>query len=231
MALDVEGNLIVCESVTSCLVRFGPSGDRELLAHHFGGRYLNSPNDVVVRAGDGGIYFTDPDYGRWNDWIGQERTRDLDFRAIYRVPHAGGPVELLVARDEFDQPNGLCFSPDESILYVNDSSRRNVKAFDVAADGTLSGGRMLAEEVGTGVPRSGNVDGMECDEHGNVWVTGPGGVWVLSPQGERLGIVKTPEVAGSLCWGGGDLHTLFVMTSTTVHAVRTLVGPAPLPPS
>jgi gluconolactonase len=230
MALDVDGNLIVCESVTSCLVRFRSGGERELLASHFEGRYLNSPNDVVVRGGDGGIYFTDPDYGRWNDWIGQERTRDLDFRAIYRVPHGGGPVELLVARDEFDQPNGLCFSPDESILYVNDSSRRNVKAFDVAGDGTLSGGRVLAEEIGTGVPRAGNVDGMECDEHGNVWVTGPGGVWVLSPEGERLGIVNTPEVAGSLCWGGADLHTLFVMTSTTVHAVRTLVGPAPLPP-
>jgi len=95
MALDIEGNLLVCEQVTSCLVRFRPGGERELVAYHHEGHYLNSPNDVVVRASDGGIYFTDPDYGRWNDWIGQERTRDLDFRGLWRVPHAGGAVELL----------------------------------------------------------------------------------------------------------------------------------------
>ncbi len=230
MALDIEGNLIVCESITSCLVRFRGE-QRELLAYHHEGRYLNSPNDVIVRRSDGGIYFTDPDYGRWNDWIGQERTRDLDFRAIYRVPHAGGPTELLVDRDEFDQPNGLCFSPDESLLYVNDSARCHVKVFDVAQDGTVSGGRILHGGIGTGVPRTGNVDGMECDEHGNVWVTGTGGVWVLSPQGEKLGVIETPEVAGSLCWGGSDLRSLFIMTSTTVHVVPTLVGPAPLPPA
>src|SRR6185312_1512144 len=91
MALDIEGNLLVCEQVTSCLVRFRSGGERELVAFHHQGRYLNSPNDVVVRAADGSIYFTDPDYGRWNDWIGQERSRDLDFRGLWRVPHAGGP--------------------------------------------------------------------------------------------------------------------------------------------
>jgi gluconolactonase len=230
MALDIDGNLIVCEQVTSCLVRFHAGGERELLAFHHGGKYLNSPNDVVTRAHDGGIYFTDPDYGRWNDWIGQERARDLDFRGIYRVPHAGGETELLVDRGEFDQPNGLCFSPDESLLYVNDSARCHVKVFDVAGDGTISGGRILHEGIGTGVPRSGNVDGMECDELGNVWVTGTGGVWVLSPTGEKLGVITAPEVAGSLCWGGADMHSLFLMTSTTVHVVETLVGPAPLPP-
>jgi gluconolactonase len=231
MALDIEGNLLVCESITSCLVRFHADGARELLAYHHEGRYLNSPNDVVVRSGDGGIYFTDPDYGRWNDWIGQERTRDLDFRGLWRVPHTGGEVDLLVARDEFDQPNGLCFSPDETLLYVNDSARCHVKVFDVATDGTISGGRVLHEGIGTGVPRTGNVDGMECDELGNVWVTGVGGVWVISPQGERLGVIAMPEVAGSLCWGGEDLRSLFVMTSTTVHVVRTIVAGARLPPA
>jgi gluconolactonase len=230
MALDIEGNLLVCEQVTSCLVRFRAGGERELVAFHHEGRYLNSPNDVVVRATDGSIYFTDPDYGRWNDWIGQERSRDLDFRGLWRVPHAGGPVELLVGTDEFDQPNGLCFSPDESLLYVNDSARCHVKVFDVAPGGTIANGRILLGGIGTGVPRSGNVDGMECDELGNVWVTGTGGVWVISPAGQRLGLIAMPEVAGSLCWGGDDLRSLFVMTSTTVHVVRTLVGPAPLPP-
>jgi len=230
MALDVDGNLIVCEQVTSCLVRWLADGARELLAFHHGGKYLNSPNDVVVRARDGGIYFTDPDYGRWNDWIGCERTRDLDYRGLYRVPHGGGETELLVEPGEFDQPNGLCFSPDETLLYVNDSARCHVKVFDVAADGTIANGRLLHEGIGTGVPRSGNVDGMECDELGNVWVTGTGGVWVLSPAGEKLGVIAAPEVVGSLCWGGSAMRSLFLMTSTTAHVVETLVGPAPLPP-
>jgi gluconolactonase len=231
MALDNEGNLLVCEQVSSCLVRFRAGGERDLVAFHYRGTYLNSPNDVVTRGADGSIYFTDPDYGRWNDWIGQERSRDqLGFRGLYRVPAEGGDLELVVDEGEFDQPNGLCFSPDETLLYVNDSAARNVKVFDVAPDGSLSGGRLIHEGIGTGVPREGNVDGMECDEHGNVWVTGPGGVWVLTPDGKHLGVVETPEVCGSLAWGGDDLHSLFLMTTTTVHVVRTLVGPAPLPP-
>jgi gluconolactonase len=231
MALDNDGHILVCEQVSSCLVRLRPGGGRDLVAYHYRGKYLNSPNDVVVRGSDGSIYFTDPDYGRWNDWIGQERSKNgVGFRGVWRVPPGGGELQLLVPEDEFDQPNGLCFSPDESLLYVNDSSARDVKVFEVAADGSLGTSRILREGVGTGVPREGNVDGMECDEHGNVWVTGPGGVWVLTPAGEHLGTVATPEVCGSLCWGGADLHTLFLMTYTTVHAVPTLVGPAPLPP-
>ena len=231
MALDIDGHLLVCEQVSSCLVRFRTTGERELVAFHYGGKYLNSPNDVVTRGSDGSIYFTDPDYGRWNDWIGCERNRDeLGFRGMFRVPPDGGELELVVAEDEFDEPNGLCFSPDETLLYVNDSAARNVKVFDVAPDGSLGNRRIVAEGIGTGVPREGNVDGMECDGHGNVWVTGPGGVWVLTPDGEHLGTVATPEVCGSLCWGGADMHSLFLMTSTTAHVVETIVGPAPLPP-
>lgn len=229
MALDLQGNLLVCEQVSSCLVRFR-HGRREVIAYHYGGKYLNSPNDVVVRAADGSIYFTDPDYGRWNDWIGQERSRDLGFRGVYRLPHEGGEPQLVVAEDEFDEPNGLCFSPDESLLYVNDSARCHVKVFEVAPDGTLRNGRVLRDGIGTGVPREGNVDGMECDELGNVWVTGPGGVWVLTPEGEHLGTVATPEVCGSLAWGGEDMRSLFLMTTTTVHVVRTKVRGALLPP-
>jgi gluconolactonase len=231
LVIDSEGGLIACEQVSSCVARIRPGNLRDLLAFHHGGSYLNSPNDICVRAADGSIYFTDPDYGRWNDWIGSERTRDLDFRGLYRVPHAGGDTELLVAPGEFDQPNGLCFSPDETLLYVNDSARCHVKVFDVASDGTIANGHLLHEGIGTGVPRSGNVDGMECDELGNVWVTGTGGVWVISPSGEKLGVIPAPEVVGSLCWGGSAMRSLFLMTSTTVHVVETLVGPAQLPPS
>jgi gluconolactonase len=230
LALDRDGHLLACEGLSSCVARFR-NGSREVIAYHYEGRYLNSPNDLVTRGLDGSVYFTDPDYGRWNDWIGQERSRDnLGFRGLFRIPADGGEIELVVDEDEFDQPNGLCFSPDESLLYVNDSEARQVKVFDVAPDGSLSGGRLLAEGIGSGVPKEGNVDGMECDELGNVWVTGPNGVWVLTPAGDHVGTVETPEVCGSLAWGGEDMRSLFLMTTTSVHVVRTIVGPAALPP-
>ena len=249
LVIDRDGELVACDQVTSRVVRYRRDGGTEVLAFHHRGEYLNSPNDIVVRGADGAIYFTDPDYGRWNDWIGQERTRGR-FRGLYRVPaHGGdGEAELLVAEDEFDQPNGLCFSPDESLLYVNDTPRAHIKVFDVAPDGTLSNGRVLRAGIGmtqdeveaatAGLSEAerhrvlhdaGALDGMKCDERGNVWTTGPGGVWVLSPDGEEIGRLRTPEVAGNLTWGGPDLRTLFVMTTSTVHALRTLVGPATLP--
>jgi len=245
LVLDSEGALVACEQVSSCVVRIREGNVRDLLAFHHEGSYLNSPNDVAVRASDGSVYFTDPDYGRWNDWIGQTRSRELGFRGVYRVPRDGdGAAQLLVAREEFDQPNGLCFSPDERLLYVNDSDHGHIKVFDVAADGTLGPARIFADAIGHGftdddsdaireaahkeLHDAGAVDGMKCDEHGNVWVTGPGGVWVLNPAGARIGRIRAPEVVGNLAWGGEDLHTLFLMTSTTVHSVPTLVAPARL---
>ena len=114
-------------------------------------------------------------------------------------------------------------------MYVNDSPRAEVKVFDVADDGSLVNGRVLLTDIGGGTIEEGSVDGMECDEFGNVWVTGPGGVWVLNPEGERIGVIATPEVCGSLCWGGPDMHTLFLTTSTTVHTIPTLCTSAPLP--
>jgi gluconolactonase len=229
MCLDRDGHLLVCEQVSSCLVRIRESR-RELVAFHYGGRYLNSPNDVVVRRADGSIYFTDPPYGRMYPGGGSVRSRDLDFAGVFRVPAAGGDLQLAVARDEFVGPNGLCFSPDERILYVNDSDNYLVKAFDVNADGSLSAGRVLLDGIGTGMHSDGFPDGMECDEHGNIWVTGPGGVWVIGSSGDRLGVLSTPETCTSLTWGGERLRTLFLTTTTTLHAVETAVGPAPLPP-
>jgi gluconolactonase len=245
LVIDRAGALVACEQVSSCVVRIRPGCARELIAFHHGGRYLNSPNDITVRASDGGIYFTDPDYGRWNDWIGQERSRELGFRGVYRIPpEADGEARLLVSEGEFDQPNGLCFSPDERLLYVNDSDHGHIKAFDVAPDGTLGPARIFADGIGTGfsdedsdairaarhqeLHDAGAVDGMKCDEHGNIWVTGPGGVWVLNPTGQRLGRIRAPEVVGNLTWGGEDLRTLFLMTSTTVHSLPTRVAAAPL---
>ena len=135
MVFDRTGGLLACEHVTSQVVRIRRDGSRELVAYHYEGRYLNSPNDIITRS-DGLIYFTDPDYGRWDHAVGVARKRDLDFYGLFRV-RPGGQVELAAPPDTFDQPNGLCFSPDESELYVND--RTGAFAFTVAPDGALSG--------------------------------------------------------------------------------------------
>jgi gluconolactonase len=218
----------VCESDTSLVSRFTPDGRREVVAAHFGGAELNSPNDIVTRSDDS-IYFTDPNYGRWNDRIGIERDPELDFQGVFRCTREGGDLQLLAPRDEFEQPNGLCFSPDESLLYVNDSPRCHIKVFDVAGDGSLGPSRLFFEGLGTGEVGASTPDGMKCDEHGNIWASGPEGIWVIDPVGGHLGTIPAPEFPGNLAWGGSDLKTLFVCSSTTVFAVRTKVASAPLP--
>jgi gluconolactonase len=221
MTLDDQRNLIVCEHVTSSVVRERPDGVRETLATHYGGKYLNSPNDVVV-ARDGSIIFTDPTYGRM-PVFGIERALELDFRGVYRIPPGGGELQLLV--DDFAQPNGLCLSPDESLLYVNDTDRAHIRVFDVGSGYALSNGRILAEGIGTGDMETGElVDGMKLDEKGNVYVTGPKGVWIFSPEGEHLGVIQVPENVGNLNWGDGDWRTLYIPASTSIYRIRMKVG-------
>src|SRR5919198_3922702 len=224
MTLDNDGRLIVCEHVTSSVVRMDPDGTgggREVLASHYEGRELNSPNDVVVKS-DGSIYFSDPTYGRMPGF-GVEREQELDFQGVYRVPPGGGEPELLV--DDFDTPNGLCFSPDESLLYINDSARAHIRVFDVDSGGTISNGRMFAEAIGTGIFENGDlVDGMKCDERGDIWVTGPKGVWIFNPEGEHLGVVEIPEPIGNIHWGGNDWRWMFVCASTGLYRFETKVA-------
>ena len=154
-----------------------------LIAFHHDGITLNSPNDLVVRASDGSIYFTDPDYGRWNDWIGCKREFVREAKGVYRIPPGGGDVELVSDPAEFEQPNGLCFSPDESLLYVNDSpAARSRCTTSPPTDRWGTAGCCSGRSV-AGVMAEGNVDGMECDALGNVWTSGPGGVWVIAPDG------------------------------------------------
>ncbi|MGY4496235.1 gluconolactonase [Bradyrhizobium sp. GM24.11] len=221
MTYDAELNLIVCEHATSSLIRERPDGRREVLASHFGGQELNSPNDVCVHS-SGAIYFSDPWYGRMPVY-GVERPRQLGFQGVYRVVPGSEP-KLVVDRTLFDQPNGLCFSPDETLLYVNDTVQALVRVFDVNADGTLSNARVFASgirsELEPGLP-----DGMKCDQHGNVWVTAPGGVWVYSPRGELLGKVRVPELVANLAWGGPDFRTLYLTSTHSVYAIPTKAGP------
>ena len=218
MTYDAAGNLYVCEHVTSSLIRETPAGAREVLATHWQGKRLNSPNDVVVRS-DGTIYFTDPTYGRM-PVFGLERPQELMFQGIYRIARGR---DLRCEANDFSQPNGLCFSPDEQTLYVNDTTRAHIRAFDVAPDGSLSRSRLFAQEIGTGDYDVGVVDGMKSDEHGNVYVTGPRGIWVFSPGGTHLGVIRMPEIAGNLNWGGPDWRELYCCCSTSIYRVRMRV--------
>ena len=224
MTYDGAGNLYVCEHATSSLVLETAAGERKVLATHWQGKELNSPNDVVVRS-DGTIYFTDPTYGRM-PVFGLERKQMLNFQGLYRVSPDG-----LLHREahDFDQPNGLCFSPDEATLYVNDTTRAHIRAFDVAPDGSLNERSIFAEHIGTGDYNEGVVDGMKCDEHGNVYVTGPRGIWIFNSHGNHLGILRLPEIAGNLNWGGREWNDLYCACSTSIYRVRMKVRGSPAP--
>ncbi len=223
MTFDADGQLLVCEHSTSSLVRIDPDGTgsgREVVASHYEGKELNSPNDVIV-ANDGSIYFSDPWYGRM-PVFGVERDRELGFQGVYRIGPGGGDPQLLV--DDFEQPNGLCFSPDESLLYINDTPRAHIRVFDTQPDGTIANGRMFFENIGRGVIEEGIPDGMKCDERGNIYVTGPGGIWVISPEAEHLGVIEVPENTGNLNWGGDDWTELYIPSTTSVYRVRMKVA-------
>ena len=224
MTYDADLNLVVCEHATSSVVRFRPDGTREVLASHFEGRELNSPNDVCVRS-DGSIWFTDPTYGRMPVY-GVERPTQLGFQGVYRLPpghRPGDEPQLVSERYMFSQPNGLCFSPCERWLFVNDTVQTNIRVFDVGADGRLGSGRIFASGVvDTRLP--GVPDGMKADTAGNVWVTGPGGVWVYSFHGKLLGRISVPELVSNLAWGGEDWRTLFMTATHSVYSVRTKIA-------
>jgi gluconolactonase len=175
----------------------------------------------VIVANDGSIYFSDPWYGRM-PVFGVERERELGFQGVYRIAPDGADPQLLV--DDFEQPNGLCFSPDESLLYINDTPRAHIRVFDRQPDGTIGNGRMFFENIGSGVIEEGIPDGMKVDERGNVYVTGPGGVWVISPDAELLGVIEVPENVGNLNWGGDDWSDLYMPSTTSLYRISMKVS-------
>ncbi len=225
LAFDHAGRLLSCEHATSLVVRY-EEGARTVLASHHGGLELNSPNDIVVSR-SGSVYFTDPPYGRGNTPHGLFRSQELGFQGVFRLdPDATdgfGPTVLLA--DDFAKPNGLCFDLDEALLYVNDTERMHIRRFDVLAGGDLAGGDVFFELDGD--PATGFPDGMKLDEHGNVWVCGPGGIWIVSADGVRLGVIETPEIAANLAFGGDDRRTLFITANTGLYRIRTAVAGAP----
>lgn len=214
---DRQGRLLSCEHATSRVVRQERDGSMIVLASHYRDKELNSPNDIVVKS-DGAIYFSDPTYGRIREDVGVPRELQLGFRGVYRVAGEGAPAQLLA--DDFEQPNGLCFSLDEKTLFINDTVRGHVRVFDVGPDGTLTGGRIWAELTGEG---EGRPDGMKIDSAGNLYCTGPGGVHVLDPNARCLGVIRTPERMTNIAWGDDDLRSLYMTGITALYRVRIKV--------
>lgn len=216
-AYDRVGRVVSCEHATSRVTRTEADGSVTALASHYEGKELNSPNDIVVKR-DGSIYFTDPSFGRM-EYYGRPREQELGYQGVYRLEPDSGRLTLLV--DDFDQPNGLCFSADESQLFVNDTMRGHIRVFAVGESGELGNGRVWAEVSGDG---DGAPDGMKIDGGGNLYVTGPGGIYVFASDATCLGVIKMPQGCANFCWGGEDMKSLFVTASTSLYRLRVHVA-------
>jgi gluconolactonase len=215
LTLDRQNRLIACEHTGRRVSRTESDGTVVALADQYEGGRLNSPNDVVVKSDDT-VYFTDPPYGI------QPEEREQPCNGVYRIL-PNGALELLI--DDFDRPNGLAFSPDESILYIDDSPRRHVRAFDVRSDGTLTNSRVFAD---MDHPQPGSPDGMKIDEAGNLYVTGATGVWVFESDGTHLGVIVTPERPANCVWGDDDRTSLYITARTSLYRVRVKVPGLPV---
>jgi gluconolactonase len=213
LAYDRQGRLLTCEHASSQLTRTETDGRIVAIATHYGGKQLNSPNDVVCRS-DGAIYFTDPPYGRAK-FYGVERPQELGFQGVFRVGSDPKSPELLV--DDFERPNGLCFSVEERRLFINDTARKHIRVFDVTASGGLSNGRVWAETKGD---KPGAPDGMKIDREGHVYCCGPGGIHVFDRDARLVEVIEMPEPTANFAWGDDDFRSLFVTASTSLYRLR-----------
>jgi gluconolactonase len=217
---DPQGRLISCEHDTRRVTRRELDGSLTVVANSFQGKRLNRPNDVIVKS-DGSIYFTDPGAGLVPDqW-------DLQYSGVFRVTGDLGTMSLLV--DNYIQPNGLAFSPDEKLIYINDSRHRHIRVFEMLPNGMLAKhtDRVFAELGGS---ESGNPDGMKVDTAGNVYCGGAGGLWILDPKGKKLGrIVHGQPSTTNLAFGGDDWKTLYFTTRSTLFSVNLKVAGIAVP--
>ncbi|HET9819791.1 MAG TPA: SMP-30/gluconolactonase/LRE family protein [Rhodanobacteraceae bacterium] len=213
---DREGRLIGCSHHDRCITRTELDGRITVLADRYQGKRLNSPNDIVVKS-DGTIWFSDPTFGITRDYEGGKQESELPPN-VYRFDPRDG--SLSVVADDFDGPNGLCFSPDEKRLYVAESGapfaqdrRRHIRVFDVTGDGTGLGNPRVFHKVEPGA-----ADGFRCDEGGNLWSSAADGVHCIDPAGDLLGKLKVPFVVSNLAFGGRNFSRLFICASQTLFA-------------
>jgi len=218
---DLQGRLIACEHDSRRVMRQELDGSTTVVANSFQGRRLNRPNDVVVKS-DGCIYFTDP----WTSPAAPEQW-DLTFAGVYRVTPDLGTLSLLI--DDFVLPNGLAFSPDESVLYINDTRRGHIRAFDLLPNGMLAKhtDRVFADLRGSepGVP-----DGMKVDVEGNVYCGGAGGMWIMDKAGKKLGrIVHGAPATTNLAFGADDWKTIYFTSRNHLGSVKVKISGVPVP--
>ena len=207
LTFDREGRLLACEHGRRRVSRMSGSGDMETVADRFEGKRLNSPNDIVVHS-SGAIFFTDPPYGIDPD------PGEQGFNGVYRLDPDGN---IAVLSRGMNRPNGLALSLDESLLYVDDSRNRHVLAFSLTSELGVGEPRVLVDmEVET----PGGPDGMKLDSQGNLYITGPGGLWVTTQEGDHLGTIEFPQTPANLCFGGEDLRTIYVTARTGLYSVR-----------
>jgi gluconolactonase len=210
---DRMGRILTCEHATSRVTRTLDSGTIEVLASHFDGKELNSPNDIITKN-DGKIYFTDPTSGR-SPYYGVPRDPELPFRGVYQLDPDTRELTLLI--DDFDKPNGLCFSFDEKHLFVNDTNRKHIRVFDVKDGDTVENSEIWAELKGEGV---GVADGMKIDRDGNLYCCGPGGIHLFDSNATCLGVMILPEHTANFTWGDEDMQTLYITASTSLYRLR-----------
>ncbi|WP_246080107.1 SMP-30/gluconolactonase/LRE family protein [Nonomuraea mesophila] len=213
--LDREGRMITCEHGNRRVTRTEHDGSITVIADRWQGRRFNSPNDAVVRS-DGSIWFTDPPYGILSDYEGHAAEQEIDGCHVYRADPVTG--EVRVVADDFVRPNGLAFSPDESLLYIADTRARHLRVFDVREDGSLAGGKVFAE--GT---ESDNYDGIRLDHTGRVWTAAGKAVLCYDPDGTLIGRLRLPEFTANLVFGGPKRNRLFITASTSLYSLMTSV--------
>ena len=217
LALDKQGRLTINQHGNRRVVRVEPRGNITVLADQFDGKRLNSPNDLVYRS-DGALYFTDPPFGLPK--VFDDPRKELPYSGVYCVKD--GQVKLVSA--ELDAPNGLAFSPDEKYLYVNNwnDKKKIILRYDVNQDCTLTNSTLFFDM--TNAPGNDSLDGLKVDRQGNVYSTGPGGLWVISPEGKQLGLIKGPEDPHNMAWGDDDSKTLYITALTGIYRIRTNIA-------